>query len=97
MRIITDISIVGGSGNELLCFAASPHLALALSETFPRFLILAILLFLGRARVVVSHALSLPLLRGGAPLVVICPVGGTANDIAADLWSLFCLLRFNAV
>jgi hypothetical protein len=66
------------SGNELLCFAASPPLALALGETFPRFRILALLLLLGRARVVVSHTLLLRPLRGGTPLVVFRPVSAKA-------------------
>jgi hypothetical protein len=36
-----------GSGNELLWFAASPLLALARSEAFLGFIILALLLLLG--------------------------------------------------
>ena len=69
-----------GSGNELLWFA-SPPLALACSETFPRFRILALLSLLGLARVEVSHTLLLRPLPRGTPLVVLRPVGGEAPVI----------------
>jgi hypothetical protein len=42
----------------------------------PRLSIFALLLLPSRARIVVSYILSLPLLRRGTPLVVVCPVGG---------------------
>jgi hypothetical protein len=67
------------SGNGLLRYsAASLPLALALSETFPRFLILALLLLPGLARVVVSHALSLRLLPRSTPVVIFRPICGEA-------------------
>ena len=57
-------------GKELLQFAASPLLALALSETFLRLSILALLLLLGLAREEVSVVLLLCPLSCGAPLVI---------------------------
>ena len=64
-----------------LLFCPSLPLALARSETFPCFLILSLLLLLGQARVVVSHALLLRPLPCGMPLVVFRPVGGKASVI----------------
>jgi hypothetical protein len=57
-----------------LLICAFPAVALTRSEPFPRFLILALLLPLGQARVVVSHALLLRPLPRGTPLVVLRPV-----------------------
>ena len=55
--------------------------ALARSETLPRLSIFALLLLPSRARLVIIHILSLPLLRRGAPLVVLCPVSAEASII----------------
>ena len=60
-------------------------LALARSETFPRLCILAILLFLRRARIVIAVALLVRLLHGGTPVVVLCPVGTKVAANAADI------------
>ena len=49
-------------------------LALARCETLPHLCILAILLFLRRARIVIGDALLLHPLRVGTPVVVLCPV-----------------------
>ena len=56
-------------------------LALARSETVPRLCILAILLFLRRARIVIGDALLLRPLQGGTPVVVLCPVSAEASII----------------
>ena len=61
---------------ELVSDAVS---ALARSETFPRLSIFTFLLLLGQAQVVVGHTLSLRLLRRGAPLVVVRPIGGVSG------------------
>ncbi len=69
------------TANELLCFAASLPLALALSETFPCFLIFAILLLLDLARVEVSNTLSLQLLSRRTPLSLFRPVASKSPVI----------------
>jgi hypothetical protein len=62
-------------------FPACLSFALALSETFPRFSILTLLLLLSLAHVVVSHTLSLRPLRRGTPLIVFRPVSREAPSI----------------
>jgi hypothetical protein len=51
-------------------------LALARGETFPRLSVFTLLLLLGQTFVVLSHTLALRLLRRGALLVVVRPIGG---------------------
>jgi hypothetical protein len=62
-----------------LLFCPSLPLALACSETFPRFRILALLLLL--ARVEIGHTLLLRPMPCGMPLVVFPPVGREAPAI----------------
>jgi hypothetical protein len=63
-----------------LLFCPSLPLALACSETFPRFRFLTVLLLLGEPSVVVSHTLLLCPLRRGSPLIVFPPVGARSAD-----------------
>ena len=58
-------------------------LALARSETFPRLSNFALLLLPGRARIEIGDALLLRPLRGGTPVVVLCPVSAEASIIYA--------------